>query len=114
MRSGLAVLSILLAGLPHAAGVAAADPGIRITAPADGATLDAMDQARLVYEVTPGPGADHVHVYVDGKEVGILRRLKGEYTLETLQAGKREICIKTVNKAHVPTGLEQCIQVTVD
>lgn len=114
MRSGLAVVSILLAGLPHAAGVGAADPGIRITAPADGATLDAMDQARLVYEVTPGPGADHVHVYVDGKEVGILRRLKGEYTLETLQAGKREICIKTVNKAHVPTGLEQCIQVTVD
>jgi hypothetical protein len=86
---------------------------VTITAPAQGATLDAMDENQLVYEVDPGPRGDHVHVYVDDKEVGILRKLKGSYTLETLSSGKRDICIKVVNKAHVPVGIEQCVQVTM-
>lgn len=86
---------------------------VLITSPADGATLDALDENRLVYEVDPGPRGDHVHIYVDNKEVGILRKLKGSYLLETLSSGKRNICIKVVNKAHVPVGIEQCIQVTV-
>lgn len=86
---------------------------VTITSPAQGATLDAMDENKLVYEVEPGPRGDHVHVYVDDKEVGILRKLKGSYTLETLSTGKRNLCVKVVNKAHVPVGIEQCIQVTV-
>ena len=86
---------------------------VLITSPADGATLDALDENRLVYEVAPGPRGDHVHVYVDNKEVGILRKLKGSYLLETLSSGKRNLCVKVVNKAHVPVGIEQCIQVTV-
>lgn len=86
---------------------------VTITAPVEGATLDAMDENQLVYEVDPGPRGDHVHVYVDDKEVGILRKLKGSYTLETLSAGKRDICIKVVNKAHVPVGIEECVQVTM-
>jgi hypothetical protein len=86
---------------------------VLITSPADGATLDAMDENRLVYAVDPGPRGDHVHVYVDNKEVGILRKLKGDYLLETLSSGKRNICVKVVNKAHVPVGIEQCIKVTV-
>ncbi|KVW93519.1 hypothetical protein [Thiobacillus denitrificans] len=85
---------------------------VLITAPADGATLDALDENRLVYEVDPGPRGDHVHIYVDNKEVGILRKLKGDYLLETLSSGKRNLCVKVVNKAHVPVGIEQCIQVT--
>jgi hypothetical protein len=86
---------------------------VTITSPAAGASLDAMDENKLVYEVDPGPRGDHVHVYVDGKEVGILRKLKGSYTLETLSSGKRDICVKVVNKAHVPVGVEQCVQVSV-
>ncbi len=86
---------------------------VLITSPADGATLDAMDENKLVYDVDPGPRGDHVHVYVDNKEVGILRRLKGSYTLETLSPGKRNLCVKVVNKAHVPIGIEQCVQVVV-
>jgi hypothetical protein len=86
---------------------------VTITSPAAGATLDAMDENKLVYEVDPGPRGDHVHVYVDDKEVGILRQLKGSYTLETLSSGKRDICVKVVNKAHVPVGVEQCVQVSV-
>lgn len=87
---------------------------VQITSPTEGATLDAMEENRLVYEVDPGQRVDHVHVYVDDKEVGILRKLKGDYLMETLPAGKRNICIKVVNKAHVPVGIEQCVQVTVN
>lgn len=86
---------------------------VLITAPTDGATLDAMDENRLAYEVDPGPRGDHAHLYVDNKEVAILRKLKGSYPLETLSTGKRSLCVKVVNKAHVPIGIGQCIQVTV-
>ncbi len=86
---------------------------VLITSPADGATLDALDENRLVYEVDPGPRGDHVHVYVDNKEVGILRKLKGSYLLEAPSPGKHGLCVKVVNKAHVPVGIERCIQVTV-
>ncbi|NWG39857.1 MAG: hypothetical protein HXY27_07820 [Hydrogenophilaceae bacterium] len=84
-----------------------------ITSPADGATLDALDENRLAYEVDPGPRGDHVHVYVDGREVGILRKLKGSYLLESLTPGNRSVCVKVVNKAHVPIGIEKCVRVTV-
>lgn len=94
--------------------LALAQGSVKIQSPANGATLDALDENRLVYEVEPGPRGDHVHVYVDNKEVGILRKLKGSYLLESMAAGKRNICVKVVNKAHVPIGLEQCVQVTVN
>ncbi len=86
---------------------------VLITSPADGATLDAMDEIRLAYEIDPGPRGDHAHLYVDGREVAILRKLKGSYLLDTLSSGKRSLCVKVVNKAHVPIGIGQCIQVTV-
>lgn len=91
-----------------------AQGSVKIQSPANGATLDALDENRLVYEVDPGPRGDHVHVYVDNKEVGILRKLKGGYLLESMATGKRNICVKVVNKAHVPIGLEKCVQVTVN
>jgi hypothetical protein len=84
-----------------------------ITSPRDGGTVDVLDAPRLAYEVEPGPRGDHVHLYVDDKEVAILRKLKGDYSLDSLSAGKRNLCVKVVNKAHVPIGVEQCIQVTV-
>jgi len=106
-----AALALVLLAPPDAA---AAEPYVPITSPADGAPLDAMDQNRLVYEVDPGPRGDHVHVYVDGDEVGILRQLKGSYTLETLAPGSRELCVKVVNKAHTPIGVQDCVQVRVE
>jgi hypothetical protein len=87
---------------------------VLISSPAEGASLDALDENRLVYEVNPGPRGDHVHVYVDNREVGILRKLKGSYLLETLSSGKRTLCVRVVNKAHVPVGIEQCVRVTVN
>ena len=104
------LLSLTLA----ASATAAVQASVQITAPANGAKLDAMEPARLVYQVTAGPSGDHVHVYVDDKEAGILRQLAGSYTLETLGTGPHTICIKVVNKAHVPIGVEKCIKVSVE
>ena len=108
------ILPLLALGcLLGAPATALGEGKVTITSPADGATLDAMDENRLVYEVDPGPRGDHAHVYVDGKEVAILRKLKGSYPLETLSPGKRSLCVKVVNKGHVPIGIGQCIQVSV-
>lgn len=104
----------VLASALLASGATAAAPYARIESPANDATLDAMAGNRLVYEVEPGPRGDHVHVYVDGREVGILRQLKGSYLLETLAPGERELCVKVVNKAHTPIGVEDCVRVRVD
>lgn len=95
-------------------GVAAAEPYARITFPPDGAKLDAMAQNRIIYEVTPGPRGDHVHLYVDNKEAAILRTLSGSHALESLSPGAHALCIKVVNKAHVPIGVEQCVKVNVE
>jgi len=92
----------------------AADSTIEISSPADGAKLDAMEQSKIVYNVSLGSGADHIHVYVDGKESALLRQMKGSYTMETLSPGNHEICIKIVNKNHTPIGLERCIKVGVE
>lgn len=107
-----AALALLLAVPPISGAVAKAY--VKIAAPANGVKLDGMELTRLSYEVEPGPKGDHVHVYVDGKEVGILRQLKGSYTLESLAPGDRTLCVKVVNKAHVPIGVEQCVKVRVE
>lgn len=92
----------------------AADSTIEISSPVDGAKLDAMEQSKLDYSVTLGSGADHIHVYVDGKETALLRQVKGSYTMETLSPGNHELCIKLVNKNHTPIGVERCIKVEVE
>lgn len=114
MRSS-SIYSILGAAL-----LACAQPGfaqegsVKITSPAEGSRLDAMAQNKVVYEATPGPTGDHVHLYVDNKEAAILRQLKGSYTLASLSPGPHDICVKVVNKAHTPIGLEQCVKVSVN
>lgn len=89
-------------------------PGILITSPTEGAKLDALaPPAQLTYEVMPGAEGDHTHLYVDDKEVAILRQKKGTHTLPKLAPGEHNICIKLVNQAHTPVGTEKCIKVTV-
>jgi hypothetical protein len=108
------MLSIsLISAQLFATAALAAEASVTIHAPADGATLDVMEQNRVDYEVVPGPGGDHTHAVVDGKETAILRQLKGSYTLESLAPGPHEICIRVVNKNHTPIGVEKCIGVTV-
>jgi hypothetical protein len=108
-------VSLCALALPLALAAAPAAEGyVKIMAPADGARLGRMTPTILVYEVSAGARGNHVHVYVDGEEVGILRRLKGEYTLRALSPGQRTVCVRIVNRAHVPIGIEQCIKVWVE
>ena len=94
---------------------ATADDGVvRITAPEDGAHIAAGEPIELHYEIDRGRQGDHVHVYVDGREIATLHRPQGEYLIKKVAAGEREICIKVVNRAHTPIGLEDCIQVTAE
>ena len=112
MRS-LSILLLVLASI--ASGVAmAAESKIEISSPADGAKLDSMAQNKLLYNVTLGPGGDHLHVYVDGNEAGLLREMKGSFTMETLAPGNHELCLKIVNKNHTPIGVEKCVKVKAE
>lgn len=90
---------------------AAAESKIDISSPVDGAMLDTKAQNKLDYNVTLGGDGDHIHVYVDGKQVALLRQMKGSHTLESLAQGNHEICIKIVNKNHTPTGVDRCVKV---
>lgn len=103
---------LALAALPVAAQTEAGS--VTIVSPADGAKLDAMAENRITYDVAPGPKGDHTHLYVDGKEVAVLRQLKGSYTLASLAPGAHELCIKVVNKNHTPVGIEKCVKVKVE
>lgn len=102
----------LLCAVVFSSALLAAENSIIINSPKPGATLDVMAENSIDYEVTRGHG-DHIHLYVDGKEEAVLRHLKGKYALPTLTPGDHNLCIKMVNKAHTPIGVEQCVNVTV-
>jgi hypothetical protein len=85
-----------------------------ITSPADGAKFKADQPITLSYEVAPGSKGDHLHVYVDGEEMAILRELEGNFVLEPLPRGSHELAIKIVNRAHEPIGVETTIKVVVE
>lgn len=95
-------------------GASAEEATVNILEPADNAKLDATAKNKIVYEVTPGTKGDHTHLYVDGKEIAVLRQLKGSHPLASLAPGNRELCIKVVNKGHTPIGVEKCIKVKVE
>ncbi|MEA3278462.1 MAG: hypothetical protein U9Q81_24830 [Pseudomonadota bacterium] len=86
---------------------------VTISEPQDGAQLNGGEQVTLGYKVVPGPQGDHVHVYVDGEEVSILRELEGSYAIGPVTPGRHELAIKVVNRAHVPIGVESSIAVEV-
>jgi len=110
----LKLLAVLLAFGCYVPLALADDASVVISSPADGVKLSRTAQSKVIYEVTPGPGGDHTHLYVDGKEKKVLRQLKGDHTLDPLEPGKHEICIKVVNKGHTPIGVQQCINVSVE
>jgi hypothetical protein len=109
--NSLAVLFALGCHVPLAL---ADDATATISSPTDGAKLSRTTQTIINYEVIPGSNGDHVHLYVDDKQAGALRQLKGSHTLELLAPGKHEICIKVANKGHSLIGVSQCIKVSVE
>ena len=107
---GLVYLGVFL--LPTAVAYAQ-EASVTILSPMEGAQLMGGEGPHMLdYKVEPGPNGDHVHVYVDDAEVGILRELSGSYPLKGLTPGAHAICIKVVNKAHTPIGVEKCVNVT--
>ncbi len=107
----LSTLIFIFSGLAAWPAVAA-EPGIAFISPANDARLDAKSRIKISYELTPGRGSDHAHLYVDGKEEALLRRGKGEYTLDPLAPGSHELCAKMVDRNHTPIGIERCIKIT--
>lgn len=93
--------------------VLAADASISISTPPDGAKISRKSKIEVSYEVAPGQSGDHVHLYVDDKEAVVLRKLKGNHTIESLDPGKHAICIKIVNKGHAPIGVQACTNFSV-
>lgn len=87
---------------------------VAITSPKDGATLSAMGENKMDYEIKLGSGDDHFHVWIDGERGGPIRDLKGSVTLPKMTPGKHAIIVKIVDKAHVPTGPEKSVFVKVE
>src|SRR5699024_221976 len=92
----------------------AADASATISSPVDGAKISPDTIVGLNYEVSMGDKGDHTHLYLDNGESVTLRGLKGRHSLGTLSPGQHEICIKVVNKAHIPIGAQKCINVSVE
>ena len=84
-----------------------------ILSPADGPKLEAKHTYKLDYEVQASAKVEHVHLFVDGDEVGMVHKLKGSFELGPLKAGERKVCVSPVNKNHTPIGAQACITVTV-
>jgi len=93
--------------------VLAADASITIFSPLDGAKISRKSKIEVSYAIAPGQSGDHVHLYVDGQEAVVLRKLKGSHTVEPLNPGKHAICIKIVNKGHAPIGVETCTNINI-
>ena len=92
----------------------AADGSVAISSPKEGEKFSPKSDIELVYDISLGDKGDHTHLYVDEKEILTLRNLKGSHALGTLPAGKHDICIKMVNKAHTPIGPQQCVSVSLE
>jgi hypothetical protein len=114
--AGAVAAAAALAGITpaiYAPPAAAEESFATILSPADGAKLDANKTYKLEFEVKAAPKVDHVHLFVDGDEVGMAHKLKGSFKLGPLKPGDRKVCVSPVNKAHTPIGAQACINVTV-
>ena len=111
MKTGIPVASALT--LLIVSGSAIAEAGkVTIMSVSPSVPYD-NDKIVLSYEAVPGPEGDHLHLNVDGKRVDIIHQLKGTAEVHPLPSGKHHICLAINTKAHVPTGVESCVDVTV-
>lgn len=92
---------------------AAEDSYATILSPANGAKLEPKHSYKVEYEVKPVEKVNHVHLFVDGDEVGMAHKLKGSFQLGPLKPGDHKVCVSPVNKNHTPIGAQACITVAV-
>lgn len=88
------------------------DGSITINSPSNASTVSLNSKIQLEYVATLGSNGDHLHLYVDGSRVDILRKVQGNTELDALPPGKHRICLTINTKSHAPTGVEKCIEVT--
>jgi len=100
-------------GLTLSTNLLAAPGSVTIVSPANNAQLEANKEYPLAYEVVPGDGGDHFHVWVDDKRGPGIHDNKGTYMLPKMSPGAHVITLKVVDKGHVPTGPSAEIKVTV-
>ena len=96
------------------------DKSVTISSPADKSKISG-NGTKIVFDVVPAAAvaavptaskADHVHVFVDGDKVATLRELRGSYTVDKqLIAGTHWLCVRVVDRAETPVGLEKCVTV---
>ena len=111
IMKGTRILLFLAAFSLQAAVASAENARISIVSPADNERVERGEEYQLVYEVTPGPGGDHFHVWVDGQRGPGIHDSKGVYTLPKFSTvGEHDVTIKVVDKGHIPTGPQKSIK----
>ena len=103
---------VFFAFLLVSANALATEGKVSISSPANGSTVGHDSNLALNYEAVPGPEGDHLHLYLDGKRVDVIRPMKGTADVGMLVSGKHHICLTVNTRGHVPTGAEACIDVT--
>lgn len=105
-------VSLLVASLFACGSAFAAEGKVTINSfmPKD---IYSKDKITLDYAAEPGPNGDHLHLNVDGKRIDVIRALKGTTTFGPLPAGAHHVCLAVNTKAHEPTGVESCVDLTV-
>jgi hypothetical protein len=86
---------------------------VTLKSPVDGEKLAVGKTYKAEYKVREGAKAHHVHLFVDGAEVGTAHKHEGSFSLGPLKAGERKICVAPVNKGHAPIGEQSCVTVIV-
>lgn len=86
---------------------------VTLKSPADGEKLAVGKTYKAEYKVKEGAKAHHVHLFVDGEEVGTAHKHEGAFSLGPLKAGERKVCVAPVNKGHAPIGEKSCVTVIV-
>jgi hypothetical protein len=110
MMKSISILFLLAAFSLQAVLASADEASIKIVSPAENQRIAVGEEYQLVYEVTPGPGGDHFHVWVDGQRGPGVHDSKGVYTLPRLIFGVHDVTLKVVDKAHIPTGPQKSIK----
>jgi tricorn protease-like protein len=107
------LLYFALPALLLASPAALADGGkVTILPPADGTVVSTKDKVTVSYEAVWGPKGNHLHFYLDGHRVGILRQDKGTAEVSIPMAGKHELCLEIETSWHFSTDVKQCVTVT--
>jgi tricorn protease-like protein len=104
--------TILFGSLLGASYALAAEGKVTISNPMDGATVSSKEKVTLQYQAMAGSPGEHLHLNVDGKRVDVIHQLEGKATVDPLPPGKHHVCLALNTSGHVPTGVEQCIDVT--